>query len=421
MTYPYDPITAPGGKCVDVYGDNNGGDGTNVDIWDCLREAADQYWLQNDDESITSLGRCLDIKGDSTASGTQVELWDCNGVGGQKWVQQANGTLLNPQSGLCLTDPGDNTTNGTVLDIEACTGGASQQFAVTGGHPINAPGGKCVDVSGDDQWGVWSDIPVQMWDCLTSAADQHWVYYPDGTLRTLTHCLDIDGNSTEQGTEIGLFNCNGVGGQQWVQQADGALLNPQSGLCLTDPDGNSADGTVLDIETCTGAADQQFSYMNAVGLSPGTEVSLRATTPCCTGDYIRHQDGVGIISAIDASNPTLDKQDATWIVEAGLADSACLSFESKNYPNGYLRQTDGAIYQQQNDGSPGFATDATFCPVPGQNGQGVSLQWYGNSALYLRHYDGELYVASDGGSDAWDATTSWTDDVSWVPTTAWAP
>jgi hypothetical protein len=421
VTYPHQPIAAPAGKCVDVVGNNNGGNGTNVDIWDCLHEAADQDWLHNADQSLTSLGRCLDIKGNSTASGTQVELWDCNAVGGQKWVQQANGTLLNPQSGLCLTDPAGNTTNGTVLDIEACTGGSSQQFSVAGGHPINAPGGKCVDVNGNDQYGNWNDIPVQMWDCQINAYDQHWVHYPDNTLRTLTRCLDINGNGTASGTRVGLFNCNGVGGQQWVQQADGTLLNPQSGLCLTDPGGNTTNGTQLDIEACSGAASQQFPWMNAVSLAPGGELSFRATTPCCTGDYIRHQNGRGIISVINVSSPTGDKQDATWIVHAGLANSSCLSFESKNFPNGYLRQSSGAVYQQQNDGSQQFKTDATFCEVPGHNGQGVSLQWYGNSALYLRHYNGQLYVASNGGPDPWDSATSWTDDTSFVPTTAWAP
>ena len=77
----------------------------------------DQHWTHNSDDSLSTLGRCLDIDGDGTAVGTKVELWDCNGVGGQKWVQQSNGSLLNPQSGLCLDDPSGNTANGTVLQI----------------------------------------------------------------------------------------------------------------------------------------------------------------------------------------------------------------------------------------------------------------------------------------------------------------
>ena len=214
---------------------------------------------------------------------------------------------------------------------------------------------------------------------------------------------------------------NGVGGQQWVQQADGTLMNPQSGLCLTAPGGNTANSTQLDIEACAGAADQKFSYDNQVALSPSTEVSFQATTSCCTGDYVRHQNGVAVISVIGPGNSSGDKQDATWIARSGLANSACLSFESKNYANGYLRQSSGAVYQQQNDNTSQFATDATFCPVPGNNGQGVSLQWAGNASLYLRHYQGQLYVASNGGSAAWDTSTSWTDDTSFLPVPAWAP
>jgi hypothetical protein len=65
------------------------------------------------------------------AAGTKVELWDGNGVGGQKWVQQANGSLLNPQSGLCLDDPSDNTADGTQLQIWTCDGTPAQQFPLS--------------------------------------------------------------------------------------------------------------------------------------------------------------------------------------------------------------------------------------------------------------------------------------------------
>lgn len=420
--YPHQPVDAPAGKCLDVAGANNGGNLANVDIDECKREEADQYWRHNLDGSLTSLGRCLDVKGNGTLAGTEVELYDCNGVGGQKWVQQDNGTLLNPQSGLCLTAPGGSTSNGTVLQIDRCTGGSAQRFFVRGGHPVNAPAGKCVDVSGDDQYGNWFGINVQLWECQTGAADQHWTYDPaDQSLRTLTRCLDVKGNATASGTQVQLFNCNGVGGQKWVQQADGTLKNPQSELCLTAPGGSTTNGTVLDIEACTGAASQKFASLSAVALAPGTTLALQATTPCCTSSYVRHANGNGLLSTITATSPSGDKQDATWVVRAGLANSACVSLESENYPNGYLRQRSSQIYQEQNDATNGFATDATFCPVPGKSGQGISLQWAGNASLYLRHYDGHLYVASNGGANAWDTATSWTQDASWAPVSPWAP
>src|SRR5207247_437189 len=84
------------------------GDLTHVNLWSCQSGAIDQHWTHNSDNSLETLGRCLDIDGDGTAVGTKVELWDCNGVGGQKWIQRSNGSLLNPQSGLCLDDPSGN-------------------------------------------------------------------------------------------------------------------------------------------------------------------------------------------------------------------------------------------------------------------------------------------------------------------------
>ncbi|GAA2006066.1 ricin-type beta-trefoil lectin domain protein [Catenulispora subtropica] len=84
--------------------------------------------------------RCMDIAGNSTAPGSKVMFWNCNGVGGQQWVQQADGTLMNPQSGLCLTDPGGDTANGAQPDLAvAVATGDQRHFAnillTIGFHP----------------------------------------------------------------------------------------------------------------------------------------------------------------------------------------------------------------------------------------------------------------------------------------------
>jgi non-reducing end alpha-L-arabinofuranosidase len=256
-TPPAGTITGPGGQCVDIIGDDTGTDGAVADLWNCQSNAIDQHWTHNSGRSLSTLGRCLDIDGNGTAAGTKVELWDCNGVGGQKWVQQANGSLLNPQSGLCLDDPSGNTANGTQLQIWTCNGASAQVFSVNGGGMIGAPGGQCVDVAGDDTGGNYTY--VQLWGCQSYAIDQHWYHNTNGSLSTLGRCLDIDGNGTAVGTKVELWDCNGVGGQVWQQQPNGSLLNPQSGLCLDDPGGNTADGTQLQIYTCNGTAAQQFA------------------------------------------------------------------------------------------------------------------------------------------------------------------
>ncbi|MFJ9543382.1 arabinofuranosidase catalytic domain-containing protein [Streptomyces sp. NPDC101225] len=254
---PQGAITGPGGTCVDAAADDTGGNGTAVQLWGCQTYAEDQHWQHHADGSLSTIGKCLDIVGNGTANGTRAELWDCNGVGGQKWVQQSDGSLLNPQSGRCLDSPSGATANGTRLQIWDCNGSAAQKFAVNGGAPAIGPGGTCVDVAADDTGG--NGAAVQLWDCQSWAVDQHWYHRSDGSLSTLGKCLDIVGNGTANGTRAELWDCNGVGGQKWVEQSDGSLLNPQSGRCLDSPSGATANGTRLQIWDCNGSAAQKFA------------------------------------------------------------------------------------------------------------------------------------------------------------------
>ncbi|MFC1415518.1 arabinofuranosidase catalytic domain-containing protein [Streptacidiphilus cavernicola] len=127
---PQGQITGPGNQCVDVAGDDTGADGTAVQLWNCQSYAEDQYWTHNANGSLSTIGRCLDINGNGTAAGTKVELWDCNGVGGQVWNQRSDGSLFNPQSGRCLDSPSGATANGTRLQIWDCNGTAAQKFTL---------------------------------------------------------------------------------------------------------------------------------------------------------------------------------------------------------------------------------------------------------------------------------------------------
>ena len=68
---------------------------------------------------------------------------------------------------------------------------------------------------------------------------------------------------TTSGTDVDWYPCNGTAAQGWTHQSNGELVNPSSGLCLTDPGGNT--GSRLDIETCTGAADQQWTLPTGSG------------------------------------------------------------------------------------------------------------------------------------------------------------
>ena len=70
-------ITGLGGKCLDVRGASSA-DGTKIQLWTC-NGAANQQWTVDAGGTLEALGKCMDVTGGGTADGTQVQLWTCNG------------------------------------------------------------------------------------------------------------------------------------------------------------------------------------------------------------------------------------------------------------------------------------------------------------------------------------------------------
>ncbi|WP_410572847.1 ricin-type beta-trefoil lectin domain protein [Amycolatopsis sp. cmx-4-61] len=117
-------ITGYGGKCVDVAGASSA-NGTTVDLYTCNGTNA-QQWTSSAG-TLRALGKCLDVASAGTANGTRVQLYDCNGTGAQQWTHSGN-QLVNPASGKCLDATGPSSADGTPLQIWTCTGAANQSW-----------------------------------------------------------------------------------------------------------------------------------------------------------------------------------------------------------------------------------------------------------------------------------------------------
>lgn len=178
--------------------------------------------------------------------------------------------------------------------------------------------------------------------------------------------------------------------------------------------GYPSDATDAAVQANIAAAG--YGTDTADPFTPGAKVSLQATTSCCTRDYLQHDtsDDKVVIAPVTSGSSATDKGDATWIVRAGLADSSCVSLESANASGSYLRHYAFQLRLQPKDGTSQFAADATFCPEPGNSGAGYSLRSFDYPARYIRHYDFTAYIAGNGGSNAWDTTSSWAQDTSWL-------
>jgi hypothetical protein len=97
-------VTGIGGKCVDVASASTA-NGTAVQLWDCNGTNA-QQWTVGTDGTIRALGKCMDVAAAGTADGTKVQLWDCNGTGAQQWTVTRPTTSSTRTPTSALTPPG---------------------------------------------------------------------------------------------------------------------------------------------------------------------------------------------------------------------------------------------------------------------------------------------------------------------------
>ncbi|MEV6638584.1 arabinofuranosidase catalytic domain-containing protein [Amycolatopsis sp. NPDC051371] len=127
------PLHAVGaGKCLDVPGSTTTS-GTQLQIYSCSGQP-NQAWTRTSSNQLTAtIGGttlCLDASGNGTSAGTKVVTWSCNGQANQQWTVNANGTVTGGQSGLCLDVTGASTANGALVELWTCNGGNNQQWTL---------------------------------------------------------------------------------------------------------------------------------------------------------------------------------------------------------------------------------------------------------------------------------------------------
>ncbi|MEU8235608.1 ricin-type beta-trefoil lectin domain protein [Actinoplanes sp. NPDC048967] len=115
------------GRCIEVPGGATA-NGTQTQLGDCTG-AGGQTWTYTASKQLTVYGnKCLDASGAGTSNGTAVIIWDCNGQPNQQWNLNAGNTITGVASGLCLDATGAGTAGGTRINLWACHGGTNQQW-----------------------------------------------------------------------------------------------------------------------------------------------------------------------------------------------------------------------------------------------------------------------------------------------------
>jgi chitinase len=182
----------------------------------------------NDDGTYFSTSNAQSLESFAAANGVQeLSFWEVDGYDKPTGYQYSS--IFNQITG------------------SSGNGGTGATGAITGYE------GLCLD---DRSASTANFNPVQVYTCNGTNAQQ-WTVESSNTLQVLGKCLDVDAAGTANGTTVDLYDCNGTGAQTWVPQANGELLNPNSGKCLDDT-GYGGSGTQVQIWSCADTANQQW-------------------------------------------------------------------------------------------------------------------------------------------------------------------
>ncbi|MEV7104016.1 endo-1,4-beta-xylanase [Streptomyces atroolivaceus] len=113
---------------------------------------------------------------------------------------------------------------------------------------------RCLDVpNGSTNDGT----QLQLWDCGNST-NQQWVATGSGEFRVYgDKCLDAAG--TGNGSKVQIYSCWGGDNQKWRVNSDGSIVGVQSGLCLDAVGTGTANGTRIQLYSCSNGSNQRWT------------------------------------------------------------------------------------------------------------------------------------------------------------------
>ncbi|MFF7581161.1 ricin-type beta-trefoil lectin domain protein [Streptomyces sp. NPDC008061] len=118
--------------------------------------------------------------------------------------------------------------------------------------------GRCVAATGASSSKAISGTRLEIRDCV-GGSWQKIDFRSDGTARMFGLCIEIARASQDDGSAIQLAKCSGGWAQQFKLNSAHDLVNSKIGKCVDVLDNGTANGTKLQLWTCTGADNQKWS------------------------------------------------------------------------------------------------------------------------------------------------------------------
>jgi hypothetical protein len=336
----YQIIAANNPHCLDVTGGPAAtGDGVLTELWNCTGEA-NQAWTLTAPKYAPNLmmsmwsGKCLDVTGGTAATGdgVPIEQWTCSGQSNEAWTVKDMGgfkyEIIAGNSGKCLDIVNSNPAQGTSIQQMTCTGNPNQLWVLHNIYPgqfqvrsvLNNQ--NCLNVrgAGTNGSGTNDGAVIEAGNCGYDgnpvAGWRMEVAVPIKYASSINpnECLDVRGGeqATADGTPVEIWTCTGLKNQLWTARdiGDGEfqLVAKNSGKCL-DLDGGIAEHSKGKITQCANTPSQLWFSFNGIG-GPHALVSSTPTAYYAL-DIIGGAVADGVLTQVVTPNGA---QQNTWLV-----------------------------------------------------------------------------------------------------------
>ncbi|QSB16827.1 endo-1,4-beta-xylanase [Natronosporangium hydrolyticum] len=146
-----------------------------------------------------------------------------------------------------------------VLETLGGSGGGPGPGPGGGGELRGAGSNRCLDVPDAS---TQNGTQLQIYDCW-GGSNQQWTHTSSGELTVYSggseRCLDAEGNGTANGTAAIIWTCHGGANQRWNLNSNGSISNVHNGLCLDVSDFGTANGSQVQLWSCSGGSNQQWT------------------------------------------------------------------------------------------------------------------------------------------------------------------
>jgi GH43 family beta-xylosidase len=260
---------------------------------------------------------CLEVAGNSSAAGANVQQWNDNGNDAQRWIvsREADNAykLIHKGTTMGLDVENGSSAQGSNVRQWNDNNADAQRWYIT--HTpdyyfklMHKGTNQCLDVNANSNA---AGANVQQWTDNGNDA-QRWrmdiMEYPviSGAAYRLTHkgtnqCLDVESGSTVQGTNVRQWTDNGATAQQWVVtlQPDGfyKLTHRETNQCLEVNGNSTADGANVQQWTDNGNDAQRWK-MEHTG-NGYFKLTHKGTTKCLDVAGNRSTNGANVMQYAD--------------------------------------------------------------------------------------------------------------------------